>query len=315
MPKLFIGMPSYNSSPYIAEAINSILSQSFRDFELLISDNSSTDNTVQIAEDIARCDSRVRVIRQSRNFGSLANFRYLQKVADTPFFMWASSHDRWDEQYVEKLVSLLEASDEAVLGFGRTIFIDGIGNNVENAVCEMFDCQDDQPIRRALKIVQSLNCADMVYGIFRKRALDQCRVDLNCIGPDHLLLLEIAFRGKIVCCDQAVFYRREYRDLSSDEYEFRWQQLNRLLGRPPTKAAMKNRYAIWLWQHFLSSVKAPGLPQRRLINGMAVSYAFVIRWNQYLAKYLILIFRVLSPLIRFLQPLDGPRGAQPQSKH
>jgi glycosyltransferase involved in cell wall biosynthesis len=90
VPAISIGMPVYNGEKYIREALDSLLAQTFTDFELIISDNASTDSTSNICKEYAIRDSRIRYIRQHKNIGAIANFKFLLEQASGDFFMWAA---------------------------------------------------------------------------------------------------------------------------------------------------------------------------------------------------------------------------------
>ncbi len=93
MPNLSVGMPVYNSENFISESIESILNQSYDDFELIISDNASTDATFTICEDYKKQDSRIKLIRNRINLGASENYNSVFKLASGKFFKWASSND------------------------------------------------------------------------------------------------------------------------------------------------------------------------------------------------------------------------------
>ncbi|MEM6891420.1 MAG: glycosyltransferase family 2 protein, partial [Pseudomonadota bacterium] len=80
-PRLTIGLPVYNGANYLAEAVTSILSQDFEDFELIISDNASDDDTADICRDFAARDKRVRYERQVVNVGAAPNYNLLLPLA------------------------------------------------------------------------------------------------------------------------------------------------------------------------------------------------------------------------------------------
>ena len=98
-----IGMPVYNGAKYIREALDSLLMQTFCDFELVISDNASTDDTQAICEMYARKDPRIRYWRAANNRGASLNFQFVLDQAKGEFFMWAAADDRWDGDWVENL--------------------------------------------------------------------------------------------------------------------------------------------------------------------------------------------------------------------
>lgn len=116
-----IGMPVYNGGLQVRSAIEQILAQTETNFELVISDNASTDTiTKQITEEFAKKDSRVRLIRQPVNLGAVGNFLWLVEQAQGEFFMWAAHDDSWSPNYVELLAKQLKANPQAVLATGTT---------------------------------------------------------------------------------------------------------------------------------------------------------------------------------------------------
>lgn len=109
-PKVSIGMPVYNGERFIKEALNSLLTQTFTNFELIISDNASTDGTEEICKEYAKNDPRIRYIRQTYNRGAIINFQFVLNEAVGEYFMWAAADDIWSNIFI-------------------TFCIDNIGNN------------------------------------------------------------------------------------------------------------------------------------------------------------------------------------------
>lgn len=106
-PAVSIGMPVYNGAQYIREALDSLLTQTFTDFELIISDNASSDATQVICEEYAQRDSRIRYVRQSENKGAAENFRFVLDCAQADLFMWAAYDDLWAPDYLMDATTLL----------------------------------------------------------------------------------------------------------------------------------------------------------------------------------------------------------------
>jgi len=107
MAKVSIGMPVYNGAVYIREALDSLLVQSFENFELIISDNASTDDTQSICEEYVRSDPRIRYVRQKKNLGAAKNFHYVLDLAKSDYFMWAAADDYWMPTFIEECLILL----------------------------------------------------------------------------------------------------------------------------------------------------------------------------------------------------------------
>jgi hypothetical protein len=123
-PRLTIGLPVYNSERYVAESIESLLGQSFTDFELIISDNASTDDTPNICERYAKADPRIRYYRQPRNVGLAPNHNFCVEQARGELFKWAAGDDLYHRDLLLRCVEVLDERPEAVLVHSYTAMID-----------------------------------------------------------------------------------------------------------------------------------------------------------------------------------------------
>jgi glycosyltransferase involved in cell wall biosynthesis len=109
VPKVSIGVPVYNGAGTVKAMIESLLSQSFTDLEIIISDNASTDDTGTICQSYAARDGRVRYIRQSTNIGAEMNFKFVVAEARAAYFMWSACDDIRSPEFVEENVRFLDA--------------------------------------------------------------------------------------------------------------------------------------------------------------------------------------------------------------
>jgi glycosyltransferase involved in cell wall biosynthesis len=117
-PKVSIGLPVYNGSKYLKRTLDCLLSQTFLDFELIISDDGSTDSTEEICREYEESDDRVRYYRQPKNFGMpVKNFQFTLTKASGEYFMFASHDDYWSKDFIEKMVMILNADNECSLAF------------------------------------------------------------------------------------------------------------------------------------------------------------------------------------------------------
>src|SRR5260370_26794766 len=108
MKKVAIGLPVYNGDNYVAAAIDSILGQSYGDFDLLISDNASTDGTEEICQAYAQRDRRIRYIRQPKNVGAAGNHNLTVRMTDSPYFKWAAHDDLLAPGFLAACLRLLD---------------------------------------------------------------------------------------------------------------------------------------------------------------------------------------------------------------
>ncbi len=118
-PRVSIGMPVYNGEEYVRKALDSLLAQTFAGFELIISDNASTDNTQAIGQEYASRDRRIIYRRQPENRGAAFNFRYVLHQARAGYFMWAAADDLWGREFIQKAVECLDKRPDVGLCISR----------------------------------------------------------------------------------------------------------------------------------------------------------------------------------------------------
>ncbi|MGF6089684.1 glycosyltransferase family 2 protein [Pseudomonas sp. 18173] len=109
-PLVSVVIPSYNHAKYIRKAVDSILQQGFADFELLISDDMSTDNSWDVISGIN--DSRIRSFKQEKNLGPVGNLVFLIEQARGKYIALLNSDDTWYPTKLDKQVAILEAQPE-----------------------------------------------------------------------------------------------------------------------------------------------------------------------------------------------------------
>jgi glycosyltransferase involved in cell wall biosynthesis len=126
-PTVSVGMPVFNGERYLGRAIESILSQTFQDFELVIGDNASTDATEAICRGYASADRRIRYVRHARNLGVARNFNAVYHLSIGRYFRWAASDDLAEPRLIERCAAVLEQDSTVALAYGKTRLIDEHG--------------------------------------------------------------------------------------------------------------------------------------------------------------------------------------------
>src|SRR5215470_10109303 len=126
-PRLSVGLPVYNGEAYLAESLDALLGQTYEDFELIISDNASTDGTADISQGYVKQDARVRYYRQPRNVGLAPNHNFVVEQARGELFKWASNDDLYARDLLERCVDALDKQPEVVLAHSWTAMIDSSG--------------------------------------------------------------------------------------------------------------------------------------------------------------------------------------------
>lgn len=199
-PAVSIGMPVYNAEEYLPATIGAILAQDFRDFELIISDNASTDRSAEICESFARQDGRIRFVRQARNQGATVNFRFVLDAARAPLFMWAAADDVRSPDFLTRTVAVLRSRPDVIAANCRTRFDNGVfeGNRMGDGPIE-----HDDPAQRVLAFFGYWHANGRYYSLFRREALmrNQALREAEYLASDWSIVLELLKLGKIAQAD------------------------------------------------------------------------------------------------------------------
>ena len=208
VPAISFGLPVFNGALYLRRAIDSILAQTFTDFELIVSDNASTDATAQIIREYAKRDPRIRRYRQKINIGIGNNWTFVAEQARGKYFKWVSANDEYEPALAADCLEVMQADPEVVLCYGRTQFMDlaGVRMGIYN---EDFSADSPSALERYRIVRKQLNlCTPLQSGVILRDALRRCRYLGNYRDSDRVLIAGLALEGKIVLLPQVHFYRR-----------------------------------------------------------------------------------------------------------
>lgn len=221
-------MPVFNGEEYIRDALDSLLAQTFTNFELIISDNASTDNTEQICRNYAARDARIRYVRQPKNLGAVANFRFVLDEAAGEYFMWAAHDDLWDKNFISWAISALSNSSA---GFAFPTFTLKsirlpLSKKCKRQVYLGFEDEDKSVRVLSFANLHQNSIKDMlIYSLFRLDILRKVFVtEAVSVGPVLCMLILNETRGVIM--DRHLMFKR-YRKL--------WPGFRRKLFLKPQK--------------------------------------------------------------------------------
>ncbi len=217
-PRVTVGLPVYNGEPYLEAALDSLIGQTFDDFELIVCDDGSTDRTLEIAREYERLDARVRVERWEPNRGASPNFNRCVTLANAPYFRWASHDDVCYPSHLERCVDLLdEEPASTVLVFTGSETIDAEGE-VINSQMETFGQPDPRPWVRLAALFAGLERADPLFGLMRTTALRQTRLLRGFEAADYVLFTELALLGSFRSTPDVLFQRRVHPGMSTQAH-------------------------------------------------------------------------------------------------
>ena len=221
-PVLTIGLPTYNGEKTIKRTIDSILSQTFSNFQLIISDDGSTDSTPEICREYIKKDNRIKFVQRKGKRGPVWNFIFLAEKSNTKYFVWIAHDDYWGSQFIEKNIEILETNPKIV---GSISDVQLVGLNIKNYYTNQkipdskyIDSKYtptkfefvrpnkgtyDEKVKNILEFTWVLN----FYSVFRTEKLKESLVDNAFAGWDWTLVLNIAKFGDLHVLDEVLAYR------------------------------------------------------------------------------------------------------------
>jgi glycosyltransferase involved in cell wall biosynthesis len=298
-PLLTMGMPVYNEENYIGETIESLLSQTFKDFILIISDNNSLDHTPEICKYYAEKDKRIVFVRHAENKGVFFNFKYVLDKANTPFFMWCGGHNRWDPQFVEKLLPLIQ-NEDLILVYPQTreIKIDGTLGKIYQE--NLTTVKIERPIDRYLYILNRTAEGYLFYGIWKTQMLKNCYFK-PVICFDTLILLRAALLGKFKHIEDILFFEKVIRTENSENMYRR--QISMILGKNfqkiPSTFLLRGQF---IFENVKMIYKIN--PRLSVISKLILSTQATYTWIRrfYINPFLVKILKNLVKILKKILP-------------
>ncbi len=213
-PRLSIGLPVYNGENYLRDALDSFLTQTFEDFEVIISDNASTDKTQEICEEYAAKDQRIRYERQAQNQGAASNYNRTFELARGELFKWAAHDDICLPTFLEKCIEALDqAGPNTVLAYTAATTIDPDGDAVIPDPYASGDFLRPNSKFAAARVAHTLRYMSMVnavFGVIRSEHLGRTRLIGPFVASDYVLMVELAMLGRFARLDEKLLLRREH---------------------------------------------------------------------------------------------------------
>ncbi len=205
--KLSVGLPVWNGERFLEGALHSILEQSFGDFELIISDNASTDRTAEICHSFD--DSRIVYHHQPENRGAAWNFNRVFELANGEFFKWTAHDDLLAPNYFERCIDALHADPEAVLSYTGVQSIDEEGQQL-GSFGATTDVTVDSPHIRFREMILKQHPCHHVFGVFRSSALRRSPLIGPYMASDRVLLAQLALMGRFQYVPEILFFWRRH---------------------------------------------------------------------------------------------------------
>ena len=225
-PKVSIGIPVYNGEITIKQAIDSVLKQSFTDFELIISDNASTDNTSKISKTFTQLDDRIVYISQEENKGPYWNFNFLLEKAKGEYFVWLADDDYWHPDFLLENINVLDNHKNIVCSIGKVETFEKIHGDkikgesvqypkfIENYVKKRRDqmIATTFPVsgpysKKIRQFLKNTGSNSRFYGLYRKDILQKCFIKKPFVAVENAIFLNLLIHGDLYEVDKILLYR------------------------------------------------------------------------------------------------------------
>ena len=216
-PKVSLGLPVYNGENYLEEAIQTALDQTYTDFELIISDNASTDRTQAICERFAAQDKRIRYYREETNYGAAWNFNRVLELAQGKYFKWIAHDDTIAPQFLEQCVSVLEEDESVVLSYPKVKMIDEKGQFIQNYNVKLNS--DSAKVHERYKdLLLAWSLCYEIFGVIRTAALIENEGMPDYGHGDGVLLARLGLMGRFQEVPERLFFSRQHEQQSQRVY-------------------------------------------------------------------------------------------------
>jgi glycosyltransferase involved in cell wall biosynthesis len=326
-PKITVGLPVYNGQNYVAEAIESLLAQTCGDFELVISDNASTDATESICRAYAARDPRIRYHRQEVNRGAIWNFNHVFALADGEYFKWAAHDDLCAPNFLERCLEVLQRSPDVLWCFSRHSHIDPWGRTLPDPEsCDLSYVAEPQggPPRRtpwtrssALPwqrftgvLLGGTSCLDN-YGLVRTTGMRKTGLLRPYYGSEKVFVAELCLQGRYAEVPETLFFVRVHPGGSGALPTAAQQQ-----AFVDPSAAGRHRWTRFLLlRAYLQVIRRAELPAGERIHCLGALFRYVFQAHKW-GRVLRSMFRgtgVGGGYLDAVRTLQDPAAPQPDS--
>ena len=206
-----LGMPLYNQTQFLPEAVSSILAQTYRDFQLLVVDDSTEPGPQAIIKQFAFRDNRISYVKNTSRKGMVENWKTCFQQAGNPdYFAWVSDHDVWHPEWLASMIMAMNANPKTILVYPQCVSIDLEGRRHPKKSSFVFSTDgmsEAQKIRAVCRDARGFG--KMVYGLFRADSLSRVGIFRRVLFPDVILMHELCLQGHFTQVHSELWYRRK----------------------------------------------------------------------------------------------------------
>ena len=301
IPRVTIGLPVYNGERFLEETLQSILGQTYRDFELIISDNASSDRTEEICRSFAAQDGRIRYYRNDKNIGAAANFNRVFRLARGEYFKWAAHDDICSPEFLARCLEVLDRDGGVAVCFSKTVQIDEHGRIERERDWMLANLSSPHAHERFHDIVANRHGCEAVFGVMRASTLRLTPSIGTYIASDRVLLALLSIHGRLHELPDCLFFQRDHtgNSVKGKEHE--------VTAWFDPKRGGKIVFPFWriAWEYLLVAIKGPSRARERLrcvweLAKWAKSNRANFKWDLSSGVERVLLLRGSRPIYRQL---------------
>ena len=271
---LSIGLPVYNGERYLSQSLDSLLAQTFADFEVIVSDNASTDSTQEICREYASLDPRIRYCRSPVNVGAPQNYKRAFDESSGRYFKWHTSDDLVGPQFVERCMDALTADPRIVLVYTKSQLVDDVGAYIAD-VAQDVALDSSSPSARFRQVHGNLGFCNVIYGVLRRDVLERTRGLGAFFDSDRVLIAELALHGRFYEVPEVLFSRRMHSGAFSGQQSYA-ARLQFYHPQKRRRAALARARSLWEYGRAVRRSPA-SLPEKIRLGGYLLR---VMNWQR-----------------------------------
>ena len=295
VPKVSIGLPVYNGEKFLAQSIETLIAQTFTDFELIISDNASTDRTEEICRKFADADPRVLYFRNDRNIGGMKNANLTVDRAQGEYYRLAAHDDYCAPTLLARCVEELDRRPEATVCVTGVVSVDADGDELYRATPAKGMAARASDRFHDLLVHSFLS--EATSGLIRSDALKKTRLQENYSGSDYVLNCELALLGPYVVVDEPLHFKRRY-----DGNVYRDVRGRMAWARPELAHSGKPSFPTWLQlAGYLTAIPRYPLPLAERLRCLGWTVDWIWRRRRALGGDLVVAARMVTHSRRWRQ--------------
>ena len=270
-PRLSVGLPVFNGEDFIAESLEALLGQSYTNFELIIADNASTDDTGNICRKYAKDDSRIRYHRHPQNIGLAPNHNFVVQEARGELFKWAANDDLYASTLLARCVEALDENPDIVLAHSWTAKINPAGEVTKAFEYPMLTSSPSAPVR--FRSILFDGGGDDDYGVMRTEVLRRTAMKGSYHHADRTIIAELGLHGPFYQVPEWLYFRRIHPAQNG------WTTMRKRCSNMDPRRASRLRhptirlYGEYVWAYIAAIERAP-LPLGERLK----CYEYLTQW-------------------------------------